>query len=225
MANVVVKENHLTFGGVTYFRGHAEEIEIGSIGEKRTPLLKQNYLEVKDRIQIPKVNVVKATVVNIDFTKTSKSAFNVMVSAIIKGVPAKLDGDASFEKMRSGELKLVKFSVLNNDMMKEANNLPEKLQTLIEWGKDARIVHQVFVVIEASLANEFEKNVNVELSAGIKGLEAKVGGGGSGSGSTTVRISKGTCFAYLMLKMDWDAKKKKKKTRIVDLDDDQWRAG
>ena len=225
MANVVVKENHLTFGGVTYFRGHAEEIEIGSIGEKRTSLMKQNYLEVKDRIQVPQINVVKATVVNIDFNKTSKSAFNVMVSAIIKGVPAKLDGDASFEKMRSGELKLVKFSVLNNDMKKEANNSPEKLQALIEWGKDARIVHQVFVVIEASLAYQFEKNVNVELSAGIKGLEAKVGGGGSGSGATTVQISKGTCFAYLLVKIKWDAKKKKKRTRIVDLNDDQWRSG
>ena len=48
MPNVVVKENHLTFGGVAYFRGHAEDVEIGSIGEKRTPLTKQNYLEVKD---------------------------------------------------------------------------------------------------------------------------------------------------------------------------------
>ena len=56
MANVAVKENHLTFGGVSYFRGHAEEVEIGSIGEKRTPLTKQNYLEVKDRIPVPKID-------------------------------------------------------------------------------------------------------------------------------------------------------------------------
>lgn len=222
MANVVVKENHLTFGGVAYFRGHAEEVEIGSIGEKRTPLTKQNYLEVKDRIPVPNIDVTKATVVDIDFTKTSKSAFDTAVSALIKGVPVTFSGDASFEKLKSGDLKLVKFSVSTNDMMKAANSSPQKLQSLIEWGNDARIAHQVFIVMEASLANQFDNNVTVDLSVGAKGLEAKVGGSGSASGTTTVQISKGTCFAYLLAKIDWDAKLKKNQTKIVDLDDDQW---
>jgi hypothetical protein len=222
MANVNVKENHLTFGGVAYFRGHAEEVEIGCIGEKRTPVTKQNYLEVKDRIPVPKINVAKTTVVDIDFTKTSKSAFNTKVFAIIKGVPIKFDGDTTFTKLKSGELKLVKFSVSNNLMKDAANNSPRKLKDLIEWGNDARIAHQVFIVVEASLANQFDNNVTVDLSVGVKGLEAKVGGSGSASGKTTVQISKGTCFAYLLAKIDWDAKQKKNKTKIVDLDDDQW---
>jgi len=34
MATAVVKDNHLKFNGVTYFRGHAEEVKIGSYGEK-----------------------------------------------------------------------------------------------------------------------------------------------------------------------------------------------
>jgi len=222
MANVVVAENHLTFGGVAYFRGNAEEVEIGSIGEKRTPLTKQNYLEVKDRIPVPNIAVTKSTVVGIDFTKTSKSAFNTVVSAIVKGVPVKFSGDATFEKLKSGELKLVKFSVSNNDMEDAANKSPKALQDLIEWGNDARIAHQVFIVMEASLASQFDNNVTVDLSVGAKGLEAKVGGSGSASGTTAVQISKGTCFAYLLAKIDWDAKQKKNKTKIIDLDDDQW---
>ena len=116
MTNVVVKENHLTFGGIAYFRAHAEEVEIGSIGEKRKPLTKQNYLEVKDRVLVPKKNIVKATVAEIDFIKTSKKAFNVKARAIVNGVPAKLSGSAVFDKLRSGDLKLVKFSISNNDM-------------------------------------------------------------------------------------------------------------
>ena len=222
MANVLVKENHLTFGGVSYFRGHAEEVEIGSIGEKRTPLTKQNYIEVKDRIPVPKIDVVKATVVDIDSNNTSKSAFGIRVSAIVKGVPIEFSGDTMFEKLKSHQFRLVKFSVSNNNMKKAANNSPQKLQDLIEWGKDARIVHQVFIVMQASWANQFNNNVNVELSVGAKGLEAKVGGRGSASGTTAVQISKGTCFAYLLAKIDWDAKQKKNKTKIVDLDDDQW---
>ncbi len=222
MANVVVKENHLTFGGVAYFRGHAEEVQIGSIGEKRTPLTKQNYLEVKDQIPVDNIPVTRSTVAEIDFTQTSQSAFDLVVSAIVKGVPVKFSGDATFDKLRSGELKLVKFSVANNDMEKAANKSPQKLQDLIEWGNDARIAHQVFIVMEASLANQFDNNVAVDLSVGAKGLEAQVGGSGSTSGSTKVQISKGTCFAYLLVKIDWDATQKKNQTKIVDLDDDQW---
>ena len=222
MANVAVKENHLTFGGVSYFRGQAEEVELGSIGEIRRPITKQNYLEVKDRIPIAKIDVANAAVVEIDFTKTSKSVFNAMVSAIVKGVPVKFNGDTTFDKLRSGSLKLVKFSVANNKMIKAANNSPQKLKYLIEWGNDARIAHQAFFVVEASLANQIGNNTTVDLSAGVKGLEAKVGGSGTGSSTTTVQISKGTCFAYLLAKIDWDAKQKKNQTKIVDLNDDQW---
>jgi hypothetical protein len=197
-------------------------VEIGSIGEKRTPVTKQNYLEVKDRIPAAKIHATKSTVVEIDFTQTSKSAFSAVVTAIIEGVPVKLSGDATFDRLRSGELKLVKFSVANNDMKEAANDSPQKLQDLIEWGDDARIAHQVFIVMEAALANKFQNNATVELAAGAKGLEAKVGGSGSASGSTTIQISAGTCFAYLLAKIEWDAKQKKNQTRIVDLDDDQW---
>ncbi|MEN8225539.1 MAG: hypothetical protein ABFS05_09300 [Bacteroidota bacterium] len=222
MSNVVVKEAHLTFGGVAYFRAHAEEVEIGSIGEKRKPLTKQNYLEVKDRVQVPEKEIIQATVTEIDFNKTSKSAFNLNASAIIKGVPVKLDSDAVFRKLKAGELKLVKFSISNNDMKRAMNNSPQKLQDLIAWGNNARVVLQVFVVIEAKLADEFTRDMGIGISAGIKGLEAEVGGCFAASGSSRITLSQGTCFAYLLAKPDWDARKKKDRTRVVDLDDDQW---
>lgn len=225
MSNVVVAENHLTFGGVAYFRGHAEEVELGSTGQKRAPLTKQNYLEVKDRIPAPKIGVAKSTAIEIDFTKTTRSAFQLAVSAIVKGVPVQFAGDATFDKLKSGELKLVKFSVDNNQMEEAANASPKALQDLIDWGDDARIAHQVFIVMEASLANRFSNNVTATLSVGAKGLEAKVGAAGSASGTTTVQIGKGTCFAYLLVKPKWDAALKKNRTRIVDLNDDQWSLG
>jgi hypothetical protein len=222
MANVVVAENHLTFGGIAYFRGGAENAEIGSSGEKREPITKQNYLEVKDRIPIAKISMTRATVADIDFTKTSKSSFNTVVSAIIQGVPVQLSGGATFDKLKSGELKLVKFTVLNNDMRDAINSSHKALQNLIEWGNDARVVTQVFNVIEAKLANQFDNDVAVDLSIGVKGLEAKAGGSGSTSGETSVQISKNTCFAYMLAKIDWDANQKKNITKAVDLDDDQW---
>jgi hypothetical protein len=222
MAKVVVKDNHLNFGGVTYFRGHAEEVEIGSYGEKRTPITKMNYLEVKGRIPVPKIDVATSTVVDIDFSQTSKSAFNTTVSAIVQGIPVKFSGDATFEKLKKGELKLVKFSVLNNAMKEAANNSPKAIDDLINYGNDARIAHQVFVVMEASLATKFDNNVTADLSVGGGALQATVNGSHAKSGETTVKINAGTGFAYLLVKVDWDAKQKKNKTKIVDLDDDQW---
>lgn len=218
MANVIVNDNHLTYGGVGYFRGHAEEVELGSIGEKRTPLTKMNYLEVKDRIPVPKIGTAKSTKVAIDFTKTSKSAFNTVVSAIIKGVPVKLSGDATFEKLKNFELSLVKFSVETNQMKTAANGAPDRIKSLASWGGDARIAHQVFVVIEATVATKFDSNVTVDLSVGAKGLQATVGGSSTTSSSSIVPISAGTCFAYLLAKIDWN----RGKTVIEDLDDDQW---
>jgi hypothetical protein len=133
----------------------------------------------------------------------------------------KLDGSATFEKLKSGDLKLVKFSISNNNMRALANASPEKLKDLKRWGNKARIAHQVFIVVDATLANEFSRGVGVKIAAGVEGMEANVGVDHSASGSTTVKISRDTCFAYLMLKIQWD----KKELEIVDLNDDQWGAG
>jgi hypothetical protein len=116
MVKAVVRDNHLNFGGVTYFRGNSEEIELGAYGEKRTPLTKMNYLERKGRIPIPKIAKARSTIVEIDSSRTTKSAFNTAISAIIQGVPVKLTGDAAFERLKDEELKLVKFSVSVPDM-------------------------------------------------------------------------------------------------------------
>lgn len=222
MPNVVVAENHLTYGGIKYFRGNAEEAEIGSMGVKRTPVFGQNYLEVKDQIPVKKIKVFKSTIVEIDFNKTSKSSFNRNGSVIIKGIPVKESGSVVFERLKSGLLKLVKFSISNNDMKKAANNSPKKIRDLINWGNNARIVNQVFIVMAAKVANRFDNNITGNISVGVQGIEASVGGSSSTSGTTTVSISKGSCFAYLLLEPVWDAKQKKNKTEIIDFNDDQW---
>ena len=221
MAKVAVRDNHLNFGGVTYFRGHAEQVRIGSYGEKRTPLTKMNYLEVKGQIPVPKINVATATVVDIDTAQTTSSAFSAAVSAIVSGVPVKFSGEATFNKLKTNELKLVKFSVMNNAMQAAVNDSPNALKNLADYGKDARIAHQLFVVMDQTTATKFDHDVSVNLSAGKGGLQATVGGSSKGSAETTVEVADGTGFAYLLLSLDWD----KKKTRLEDTDIDQWSLG
>jgi len=216
---VEIKNKFLKFGNLKYFRAHAEQVQLGSIGEKRKSPLFKNYLEVEDRIQIPETKIIEATTADIDYNKTKKTSFNTDVSAIVKGVPVKMKGGLTFQKLKSGDLRLVKFGVMNNDLLRLANNSPAQLNALRRWGKKARIACQVFIVIEAKLAEEFVRGGNVEISAGVKGLEVKVGADHNSSGSTTVSLSKDTCFAYLLAEAEWE------NNVIVDLDYDQHGVG
>lgn len=218
MPNVVVKDNHLTYNGVSYFRGHAEEIELGSIGEKRTPLTKQNYLDVKDRIPPNKIGTAKSTLVDIDFRRSTSSAFSVAINAIIKGVPVRVGASHTRSKLQSGELRMLKLSVMNNTMERAINDSPRKRDDLARWGKDARICHQVFIVMEGAIATKYGNDSSVKLSGGAEGVKAEFSGSSSTRGSTLVTLAPGTCFAYLLLKIDWN----KGKTRVDDLDTDQW---
>jgi len=227
MANVAVHEAHLKYGGVCYYRGHAEEIELGSIGEKRTPILKQNYLEPKDRLPVVNLKGVKSTIVEIDSSTLSQSELGAKVSAIVPvsgvPVPVKLGADAAFKQMKTNQLKLVKFSIETGDIVRAINDSPAKRTLLIDWGNDARVAHQVFLVMDATTARAFDNNVSVELSVGVDGVfSATVGGGSSSSGKTTVKYAKDSTFAYLLCKIDWDANQKKNINKAVDCDDDQW---
>jgi len=220
MANVVVKDSHITYNGVGYFRGNAEEVQCGSIGQKRSPITKQNYLEVKDQLSADKIGTAKSTKVKIDFNQSNKSAFNTALSAIIKGVPVKLSGDAQFSKLSSGELDLIKLSVSTNQMKKAANNSSNKLNSLDGWGQNARICHQIFVVVSAELATQFDGDVEINLSAGSGGIEAKTGVSSTTHNATKIVIAPGTTFAYLLAKIDWEGHGENK--QIKDLDDDQY---
>lgn len=213
---VIVKDSHLNFGGVTYFRGHAEEIQLGSYGEKRTPLTKMNYLEAKGRIDGAKMKKANAMVVSIDSTQSKKGDFTGNVNAIIKGVPVSLSGGSAYDKLVKEELKLLKISVMTEDMKHAINNSPVVRDNLDKYGRDARVAHQVFMIIDAEMSTVFSRDSSVELSAGAGPVKATVGGTFGSAGSTTVEISPGTCFAYLLAKIDW------KKDQVEDLDDDQW---
>lgn len=213
---VIVKDSHLNFGGVTYFRGHAEEIQLGSYGEKRTPLTKMNYLEAKGRLDGAKMKKANASVVSIDSTQSKKGDFTGTVKAIIKGIPVSLTGSTAYDKLVKEELKLLKISVMTEDMKRAINDSPAARDNLDKYGNDARVAHQVFMIIDAEMSTVFSRDSTVELTAGGGPVKATVGGSFGSKGSTTVEISPGTCFAYLLAKIDW------KKGVVEDLDDDQW---
>jgi len=229
MANVIVKSNHLTYGGKQYFRGGAEDVLLGAYGEIKRPVTKQNYLEVQGTILASKLKVRSVTECTIDFANSD--TFSVSHSGVaeggINGVPVKasVSGTASLDFGSKGHLRLVKLIVENGDMEQAVEDLPSTLDKLRSYGSDARICHELFAVMEASLADALTASGSLTLSgsAGIEGI--KISGTETVSGgktrTTTVTMSKGTTFAYLLLKIDWNHSGLKK-TDIKKLTDDQW---
>jgi hypothetical protein len=229
MANVIVQSNHLTYGGKQYFRGGAEDVLLGSYGEIKRPVTKQNYLEVQGTIPAAKLKVRGVTECTIDFANSDKFSVSHsgVAEGVINGVPVKasISGTAGVDFGSQGHLRLVKLIVENEDMETAVESLPGTLDKLRSYGNDARICHEVFVVMEASLAEALTASGSLTLSgsAGIEGL--KISGSQTVSGgktrTTIVTLSKETTFAYLLLKIDWNHSGFNK-TTIKKLTDDQW---
>lgn len=219
MANAKVKANHLHYNGKNYFRVGSEDVQLVSYGEKKSPITQGNYLEVQDRLPIPKIKVRKATVVDIDFSKSTKA--DVLANVNVAGVFGASSGKA-YESLKEGRLKLVKLIVENEDVESAINKSPKARNNLIDYGNDARVAHQIFVVLEATLAKKFaaSKTFDVSVKAGV--VNVSVNGGVGASGQTSVSLSKGSTFAYGLAKLDWDAKQKKNKTKVTKVTDDQW---
>ena len=57
-----IKENHLHFDGINLFRGNANNVQLGSVGGKKTRSTQENYLQVEANIPVKKLKVNKVTV-------------------------------------------------------------------------------------------------------------------------------------------------------------------
>jgi hypothetical protein len=215
---VVVHNNHLTFNGIQYFRGGAESVFIGSFGEKKTPVFGQNYLQVQSDIPPAKLVVNSVTTADIDFSKSS--AGDVKAGLTVSGGYSG-SADAAFNDLKTGKLKLVKFEMRLGDLLTTVNALPDVLGKLKGYGNDARVAHQIFVAMEATMAHTFTTSGHLTFNKTGGKLQVSVSGGASTSGTTSVTFSAGTTYAYLLAKADWN----KPKTQVDKYNDDQWGMG
>jgi hypothetical protein len=214
MANTKVKNNHLTYNGINYFRVGSEDTYLGCYGEKKSPIFQGNYLETQDGLPAKKLKVKNAVEATIDFSNTTEAELlaNINVAGVF-GV----NKNTAYKDMKSGQLRLYKLIIDLEDLRKAANDSPNHLERLDSYGKDARIVSDLFVVLDANESKSFSTatSFGVSISAGVIKIEAQ--GGAQINGSTTVTVSDGSIFAYGLAKIKWD-----KNDKIEKLTDDQW---
>src|SRR5262245_49335656 len=107
MSIAEVHDSHLKFDGINYFRGGAESVSIGTYGEKKTPLLHQNFLAAQSDIPAAKLVARPITIATIDFNKSKEA--DLKAELTILGVSGSVSAGVS--DLKSGKLKLVKLKI------------------------------------------------------------------------------------------------------------------
>src|SRR5262249_9740648 len=148
------------FDGINYFRGGAESVSIGTYGEKKTPLLHQNFLAAQSDIPAAKLVARPVTIATIDFNKSKEADLKAGATVLRVGGP----GSGGGSDLKSGKLKLVKLEVRLDDILNAVNSTPSVLSDLRSDGLDARVAHQIFVVMEATLADAFQGAASISFS-------------------------------------------------------------
>ena len=213
-------KHYFKYGTLKYFRGNAHNIRIGSFGEKKDPIGPKAHLDVEGTVKSKHIDSRIKYNTTADITWNQAPRAEVEVNGDLKffslGRKGALSG--SYEKAKKADLKLVNFAIDEGPLKRMLNNDADIARNaLADEGKDGRIVSEVWVAMEAELAEHFSVYGSTSAAVKAAGSSLDVTVTGGRHGSQTITLSEGTTFAYKMHKVkDWTKGKK----RIEDMEAD-----
>jgi hypothetical protein len=143
-----------------------------------------------------------ATEVSIDWEETTRGDVEVNGGLSYFAVNGQAAVSGSYEKAKSAKLRLAKFIIPEGKLKAMLNKDARVVRNyLADEGKDGRIVSQVWVVMEAELAEHFDRYGSTSLSVKAAGKNLKVTATGGKQGSQTITLSPDTTFAYALSKV------------------------
>lgn len=216
-----VTKHYFEHNGRKYFRGNAENVEIGSYGEKKDPIGPDAYLAVQNKVKhehlAGRVKGLGAVSVAWDQAKKADVEANgsVQVFGLLGGERAVA---GSFADLSKGKCKVVGFAIDEGPLRVMLNTDADGARNyLADEGGDGRIASEIWVVMEAELSESFGASASYTVSANVAGVGLNVNASANGKGSKTITLSKGSTFAYMLHKVkDWD----KGKDKIENLEED-----
>ena len=215
-----ITKNYFEFGSVKYFRGKAENVEIGAFGEKKDPIGAEAHLEVQNKVKSDYLDkrVRFITTTTVDWDKATKADVEVNGTLKFFSLNGKAAVNGSYEKAKSANLKLTKFAIDEGPLKTMLNQDADAARNfLADEGNDGRITSEVWVAMDAQMSEHFSTSGSISVSVSGSGSGLDVTASGGTKGSQTITLSKGTTFAYLLHKVkDWN----KGKTVIEDLEAD-----
>ncbi|MFF0372234.1 hypothetical protein [Micromonospora sp. NPDC005087] len=225
MSEARVAKHTFVYNGERYFRDKSEDVLMCSYGEKEDPLGTKASLNVTNHVDraLLKGKVRYVTTADVEWTRQARA--DVEAEGQLKYFTLDAAGTATFsyEKAKSGRLKLAKFVIDEGPLQSLLNNdATGARRFLAQEGKDGRIVSTIWVVVEGKIAESFAAAgtstgaIDAEVLSAAK-LRLTVKKSGSASGTTAIVLEEGTTFAYLMHRVQkWN----KDKTHVEELDID-----
>ena len=219
--DIKIRDNHLHFEGVNYFRGNASRVVLGDVGDKKTPSTQENYLDVRGNVVRKSLKIHKLTRFSLKGVQIASA--DIGAGLTIPGLGSLTAGGVA-TALREDELSLVHVSVLPKDIVELVNANPKNaLEPLKACGNGGRIVHQVFAILAAKTAVVLASSARFEVTATVGGITIGGTGGVGGASGVQTSIDAGNSFAYLLLKPKWDANLQKNWRFIEEPGgDDQW---
>jgi hypothetical protein len=216
-----ITDSYFEYGNQKYFRGNAHLLQLGSYGEKKDPVGSKSYVDPQGKVKgkyLDNKRVDKGPAVSLNWSQVSKSSFEINGALKYFGKDGELKIDGSYQKAKSANLKLINFCIVERQLKSMLNTDADGTRKFMAaQGNDARIVSEVWIAMEAELAEKFINSTSgsLSLTGNDSGLKVSVSGGKSGSASIT--ISPGTTFAYKLHKVK---KWQNNKTKISDMEAD-----
>lgn len=213
-----ITEHCFEFGALKYFRGNAHLVEIGTYGEKKDPVGAKAYLDTEGTVnrEFLAPRVEKGKPVGVAWEQTTKAELEVNGPVPVFGLNLNVAAGFDYGKVKTANLKLFNLSIPETPLKQMLNNDAVNVRKYFAAeGNDARIVSEVWVVMEAELAEHF--NTSGAVAVAVKGVDMNVTAKGGKHGTQTITLSKGSVFAYKLHKVkDWN----KDKTQILGMEAD-----
>lgn len=213
MSEFSVGNNALVFDQRRYFRAGAQSVRLASIGEKRSPLLKGNYLDPSDGLKEGEVKVRKTGPIEFDQQRSSKVDFGASFKAL------KLfdigSADVAWQRMVSRELVLTFVEADERSLVKAINGRPRLLDALRRWGRDARICNAVFVVQKAEIAKSFNVSHEADVEFAVHGITVKPELKVQQSGQSRLTLPDDSVLGYGMAVPEWTSRNPKDGDQLV----------
>jgi hypothetical protein len=204
-----------------YFRGNAHRVELGTFGKKHDPIGARAYLEPEAKVSSEHLaarNISFGTRATINWNEVSKADLEAEADLKFFSLGKKVATSFDYEKGKSAKLELISLAINAGPLTSMLNNgAVGARKFLAEEGNDGRIVSEVWLVVDAELAEHFTTYGSASLGVEAFGSTLEITATGGKHGSQTIAYSTGTTLAYMLHKVKkWN----KGKTRIEDMEDD-----
>jgi hypothetical protein len=210
-AVAAVREDHFHFDGVDYFRGRAAAVQIGDVGERKSPAGSHSHLAAYARLPRDRLAIERVTRIDLDGVTVRGSDVAVDITVAEVG---SLGASTVARLLHDKTLCLLKLEAAPRCVIDSANECTGPRDVLSRAGKAGRLVHQVFVIVETATARDLTQATRWSLSGNND--DCVLTGIGAGGLRSIVLLAPGATFAYLLLRPTWRGK------CIADAECDPW---